>query len=143
MPKQDSNTATWDGGQARNKLEPHYVSFFRCFNRGLYFEAHDELEQLWLSRRGSPDGAFYKGLIQLAGAFVHLEKHRTQPAARLLELALGNLGSYHSPHHWLNLVQAKALIGDWLDHLKQSSSGPYSARPAPSLHLEPGWEEPI
>ena len=51
-------------------LEVHYLAYFECFNRQLYYEAHDVLEALWLVDKHTPNGAFYKGLIQLAGAFV-------------------------------------------------------------------------
>ena len=69
------------------ELDPHYAGFFECFNQQLFYEAHDVLEELWLPRRREPDGLFYKGLIQLAGAFVHLQKDRLSPAAALFRLA--------------------------------------------------------
>ena len=55
-------------------LDAHYLGYFACFNRGWFYEAHDVLEELWLANRTGPNYAFYKGLIQLAGAFVHLQK---------------------------------------------------------------------
>jgi len=87
-------------------FDPCYLGYFECFNSGRYYEAHDVLEHLWLKEgRGAPDYAFYKGLIQLAGAFVHLKlqdshphhpKHgrRLLPAGRLFQLALSNLVPY-------------------------------------------------
>ena len=29
-------------------LDPCYQGYFRCFNEGQYYEAHDVLEHLWL-----------------------------------------------------------------------------------------------
>src|SRR5262245_52833141 len=52
-------------------IDAYFLGYIECFNRQLYFEAHEVLEQLWLPQRSGPDGDFYKGLIQLAGAFVH------------------------------------------------------------------------
>ena len=60
----------------------HYVGYFKCFDAGLYYEAHDVLEELWLGSQGG-DYFYYKGLIQVAGAFVHLQKNRLKPAAAL------------------------------------------------------------
>src|SRR5512138_3218123 len=77
---------------------PNYLGYFECFNRGLYFEAHDVLEELWLQDRGGANDSFYKGLIQLAGAFVHLQKQRLQPAAALFRLAEANLQKYPREH---------------------------------------------
>ena len=67
--------------------DPRYLEFFDCFNRQLFYEAHDKLEPLWLTMRQSADGDFFKGLIQLAGAFVHVQKGRPQPARALLRRA--------------------------------------------------------
>ena len=60
-------------------LDPHYTGYFICFNRGEYYEAHDVLEHLWLRTTGS-DHQFFKGLIQIAGAFVHLRRQYLRPA---------------------------------------------------------------
>src|SRR3989304_9926528 len=62
------------------RLPAHYLGYFDCFNRQLFYEAHDVLEEIWLADRHGPDGDFYKGLIQLAGAFVHVQKNRSGPA---------------------------------------------------------------
>src|SRR2546428_12912527 len=68
-------------------LDAHYLGYFECFNRELFHEAHDVLEELWLAEKHGPNYSFYKGLIQLAGAFVHLQKHRLRPASALFKLA--------------------------------------------------------
>ena len=95
--------------------------YVTCFNGGLYYEAHDVLEQLWLRQgRLHADHAFHKGLIQLAGGFVHLRlqflhpdhpKHgrRLAPARRLLLLAEANLSRYPEDHLGLDVGGAKAL----------------------------------
>lgn len=107
-------------GQA---LDAHYLGYFECFNRGLFYEAHDVLEELWLGCRGGPNDAFYKGLIQFAGAFVHLQKHtvlrpRLRPSAALLQLARANLTPYAPRHEHLELGQVLGLIEEWLARLE-------------------------
>jgi predicted metal-dependent hydrolase len=98
-------------GQGR---DPHYLGFFACFNRQLFYEAHDVLEELWLAQgKTGANYAFYKGLIQLAGAFVHLQKNRLRPAVALFNLAEINLRRYASPHDDLDLTEVLALIGEW------------------------------
>jgi len=94
-------------------LDPHYLAYFDCFNRGLFFEAHEVLEVTWLPERGGPNGAFYKGLIQLAGAFVHLQKGRFSPAIALFKLAGANLRAYPSRHHGLDLGEVRRRIERW------------------------------
>lgn len=103
-------------------LDAHYLGWFACFNRGQFYEAHDVLEELWLADRHGPNGNFYKGLIQLAGAFVHLQKDclkypRLRPAAALLKLAEENFRPYPATHERLDLGVIRALITDWRGRL--------------------------
>jgi len=100
---------------------PHLVGYFECFNSGRYYEAHDVLEDLWLRQgREHGDYAFHKGLIQLAGGFVHLRLHslhpdhhkherRLAPARRLLLLAADNLGPYAPSHCGVDVAGAICL----------------------------------
>jgi len=100
-------------------LDAHYLGYFDCFNRQLFYEAHDVLEDLWLADKKGADGNFYKGLIQLAGAFVHLQKNRLPPSAALFKLARHNLDHYPAAHHRLDLNAVRHLIAEWLDLLEQ------------------------
>src|SRR5882672_12151427 len=104
------------------EFDAHYLAFFECFNKGLFFEAHEVLEKLWLPQRKESNGPFYKGLIQLAGAFVHLQKGRLRPAAALLRLAHANLQKYPAIHQRLAVNDVLALIGHWLERLETHSS---------------------
>lgn len=100
------------------KLSAYYLGYFDCFNRQEFYEAHDVLEELWLADRSGPDGDFYKGLIQLAGAFVHLQKDRLRPSAALFKLARTNLTKYPATHKQLNLPVVLQLIEVWLAWLE-------------------------
>src|SRR2546423_13918772 len=97
-------------GLPPGRFDPHYHGFFECFNRGEFYEAHDALEQLWLDDKAGPNGKFYKGLIQLAGAFVHLQKRRLRPASALFKLAQGNFESYGNSYHGLEMGRVRELI---------------------------------
>jgi hypothetical protein len=94
-------------------LDARYVGFFECFNNQLFYEAHEVLEDLWLLDRNGPDGDFYKGLIQLAGAFVHLQKDRLGPCVALLRLARTNFARYPDRHHRLDLSAVVQLTEAW------------------------------
>jgi len=120
------------------ELDARYLGYFACFNHGQFFEAHEVLEDLWLADRKGPDGAFYKGLIQLAGAFVHLEKKRPGPAGALFRLALGNFENYPEIHHRLHLRNLAARIGEWLAGLGDAHSNGIEHLPVemPQLKLE-------
>lgn len=101
--------------------DPCYTAYFDCFNREQFFEAHEVLEDLWLPQRQKPNGDFYKGLIQLAGAFVHFRKQRFGPAAALLRLARANLEKYPAIHEGLDLTEVLRIIGQWLGALETDS----------------------
>jgi len=122
-------------------LDAHYLGYFECFNRRLYFEAHDVLEELWLAQRSGPNYAFYKGLIQLAGAFVHLQKNRLRPAAALFKLADANLEKYPAIHEQLAVATVRGLIDEWLKRLEMGNfeKNPLLAGNEPVLKLEGGW----
>ncbi len=109
----------------------------KCFNRQLFHEAHDVLEELWLANKNGPDHSFHKGLIQLAGAFVHLTKDRLRPAAALFKLAQTNLKKYPAIHEHLNVADVLALIEDWLERLESNhfAVNPLTANNAPNLRL--------
>ena len=119
------------------ELDAHYLGYFDCFNRQLFYEAHDVLEDLWLPDRHGANGNFYKGLIQLAGAFVHLQKHRLRPSAALFKLAQANLEKYPPVHEQLDLTVVLGLIAEWLRRLEQAgfTSNPLTAESVPELKL--------
>lgn len=124
---------------AGQPLDARYLGYFDCFNRQLFFEAHEVLEALWLPGRTGPNGNFYKGLIQLAGAFVHLQKNRLRPAGALLELARANLAEYPARHEQLNVAEVRLLIGDWKVQIERGgfSVNPLTVQNRPQLALQP------
>jgi predicted metal-dependent hydrolase len=122
---------------AGQTLDAHYLGYFDCFNRQLFYEAHDVLEELWLADRHGANGAFYKGLIQLAGAFVHLQKQRLQPAAALFKLARANVEKYPPTHESLDTHVVIKLIDNWLARLDavEFKVNPLTSETVPQLHL--------
>ena len=135
------------GHDAALALHPCYQGYFTCFNDGRYYEAHDVLEHLWL-RDGpaAPDYAFYKGLIQLAGAYVHLRKQyehpthvkhgrRLRPAVRLFELAAANLAPYAPRHLALDVAAVRGLCAQQAAAIAATdfTRNPWSPGRAPQL----------
>ncbi len=137
--------------RAEAALDPCYLGYFQCFNNQLYYEAHDVLEHLWLQDKEhkSENDAFFKGLIQFAGAFVHLKKQflrpghptdgrRLRPASRLFRLAMANLAPFRPVHLYLNVealyhfcdAQARAIVQS------DYTVNPWQPGAAPSLSLE-------
>ena len=132
-------------GASRDGADPHLAGYFECFNSGRYYEAHDVLEDIWLRQgRGHPDHAFHKGLIQLAGGFVHLRlqrlhpdhpKHgcRLDPARRLFLMAVGNLASYPPVHLGVDVAAARALALDHAARISRHTINPWDPGDPPFL----------
>jgi predicted metal-dependent hydrolase len=137
MSKKSAKIAALIANCQGRELDARYLCYFECFNRGLFYEAHDVLEELWLPDRTGSNGLFFKALIQLAGAFVHLQKGRPQPAAALLRLAQVNLQKYPPIHERLAVNDLLATIGQWLVRLEKDSAifNPLTSEIAPKLAL--------
>lgn len=116
--------------------DAHYLGYFDCFNGQEFYEAHDVLEELWLAGgKSAPNYAFHKGLIQLAGAFVHLQKNRLQPAVALFNLADANLQKYPVIHDGLDLAVVRGLIEDWRVRVGRDPGAPNPLRSGPPPRL--------
>ncbi len=141
----------WDADPC-SPLPAEYRAFFVCFNRGEYYEAHDVLEHLWLQCHDS-NRSFYQGLIQFAGAFVHLQKHclfpghpthsrRLGPAQRLFALAAARLSAYPELHLALDLGHILAIGAHW-SALAAEAASPLAVHPAPLLTLVADGDGPL
>jgi hypothetical protein len=129
-------------------LHPCYAGYFECFNRGDYYEAHDVLEHLWLACRDE-NHLYFKGLIQVAGAFVHLKKQharpwhptdgrRLHPAARLLALGIKNITPFGPVHMNLDIEAVCALCEGWREKILASDFriNPWQPALGPRLELQ-------
>ena len=127
--------------------DPRYVGWFKCFNARNYYEAHDILEHLWLQTRDA-NHAFFKGLIQVAGAFVHLRKQferswhpkdatRLRPAVRLFGLGGRNLAPYRPLHLRLDVASVCTLCETHAASIEASgfSRNPWNPENAPRIEL--------
>lgn len=126
---------------------PCYLGFFRCWNEQRYYEAHDVLEHLWLQTK-TEDANYFKGLIQAAGGFVHLQKQyqrpehpkdgrRLYPAVRLFRLAEKNLTPYVPMRHRFNVEAFLHLIRQQIDAILASDyrANPWLPQAAPRIEL--------
>ena len=126
---------------------PAIAGFFRCWNEQRYYEAHDVLEHLWLKTTSS-DADYFKGLIQAAGGFVHLQKQfehpahpkhgrRLGPAVRLFRLAEKNLRPFAPTRHGLSVAGLLQLLQQNAEAIEGSAltRNPWSPETAPQLSL--------
>ncbi len=141
-------------GELEDKSRPKSVSensfyraYFRLWNEQDYYQAHDVLEHIWLETT-TDDAGYFKGLIQAAGAFVHLKKQfehpthpkhgrRLQPAVRLFQLALKNLADYGPVRHAFEVAKFREMLESHVDAILRSDykKNPWSPENAPQLEL--------
>ncbi len=138
-----TETSARGGDQAGGGLDPHYVRFLDLFNQEQFFEAHEVLEEIWLPERGGARDLFYKGLIQLAGALVHVRKQRRGPAISLLKLAAKNLEGYPSFFDRLSIDFVRRVIADWLAVLEPTAVEETTSRPQWLFETSLGWPKPV
>ena len=63
-----------------------------CFNAGLFFEAHEHLEHVWVSLPRGPLRQILQGIIQVSVGFHHAEWGRYGGAVNQLTKGLAKLG---------------------------------------------------
>jgi hypothetical protein len=128
-------------------FHPCYLGFFQCWNEQRYYEAHDVLEHLWLETK-SEDADYFKGLIQAAGGFVHLQKQharpthpkdgrRLYPAVRLFRLAEKNLAPFGPTRHRFDISGFLQLLRRHADAivLSEHRVNPWSPETASKIAL--------
>jgi hypothetical protein len=135
-------------GSTEIATHPYYRAFFQCWNEQRYYEAHDVLEQVWLHDPITPEDAqYFKGLIQAAGAFVHLQKQfehpahpkhgkRLGPAVRLFRLAEKNLAPFGAARHDLNVAKFRGMLGRYCQAVDAAhGKNPWTPENAPQVSL--------
>ena len=147
MKKSDRISALVGQLPAGDAFDPHYTGYFACFNAGRYYEAHDVLEHLWLECRDG-NALFYKGLIQIAGAFVHLQKQhlhplhskhgrRLRPAVRLFRRGAENLAPFAPRHLQLDVAALRLRCAQFGEEIEvaEFARNPWSPATLPQLRL--------
>lgn len=141
-----ARVAGW-GGTGHGVHHPCYLEYFRLFNTQGYYEAHDVLEHIWLGSSGRVHD-FYKALIQLAGAFVHMQLQHThpahwvhgrrlRPAGRLLLRSADLLAPLPPDYAGVSVVDIQGLAAEWAGRLAATghAENPWSPERAPRLAL--------
>jgi len=134
------------GDASASAPDPCYLAWFDRFNTGEYYEAHEVLEELWLRTTGG-DRDFFKGLIQVAGAFVHLRKQRERPqhatdstrlhpAARLFQRGREHLAPYTPVHLRLDVAALCAFCESLARGIEASGFTENPWNPATPPHIE-------
>lgn len=104
----------------------------RCYRGQEFFLAHEHWESVWLLCQ-EPEKSFVQALIQMAGAFHHLQRNNARGATSLLRRSLRRLEPYPALFESVEVASLRMEIRSWLQVLEVNDS---SVRPAfPQIRL--------
>lgn len=97
------------------QIDPRLLKGVEEFNRGLFFECHETLEEIWLEDHGE-DRKFYQGVIQVAAGYFKWEQGVLIGAIKLWRSGLEKLEPYGSIHLGVDLG---SFVGGVKENLKE------------------------
>ena len=118
----------------------HLLRGIEFFNRGQFFEAHEEMEEAMNSCDDDDNVAdwdFYLGLLRAAVAHHKLTQGESSSAVFHLKASLDYLAPYPDRHHGLKLREFRAALTAELARLP---SRPFTDSAAPVLTSSPRLE---
>ena len=87
------------------------------FNRGLFFECHETLEEIWLEEHGE-ERKFYQGIIQIAAGYFKWEQKVPAGAIKLWHAGLEKIEPYGPVYLGLDVESFVAAVKENLSELK-------------------------
>ena len=94
-----------------NEIDAHFEKGIELFNRGDFFEAHEEMEDAMnLLEDDTADWEFYLGLLRAAVANHKLRQGEISSARFHLEAALKFLAPYPDRHRGLKLREFRGAL---------------------------------
>jgi predicted metal-dependent hydrolase len=118
------------------KDDPRFLKGIEEFNRQLFFECHETLEEIWLEDHGQ-DRTFYQGIIQIAAGYFKWQQGVPAGALKLWRTGLEKITSYGPVHLGVNVEALSELVKRNLAELEsaQQSGAPIPNLEVPSIHL--------
>lgn len=91
-------------------------------HRGRFMDSHEAFERAWRASSG-PDRSLWQALAQLAAAFVHAERARWRPAARLLGRVRHHLEGVPARHGGVDVEALREAAAEWHRRLLAAADG--------------------
>ena len=108
----------WDADPRQAARETALRKAALLFNHHLFFEVHEILEAQWRTEEGDPR-LFLQGLIQVAVAFYHLERHNYRGALSLLHDGLEKIAPRRPAFIGVELQEFVARLAACYDELRR------------------------
>jgi predicted metal-dependent hydrolase len=106
-----------------NEIDAHFSKGVELFNRGEFFEAHEEMEEAMnLLEDDTSDWDFYLGLLRAAVATHKLGQGELSSARFHLRAALKFLEAYPDRHRGIKLREFRSALSAELARVESSAS---------------------
>ncbi len=117
--------------------DPRFLKGMEEFNRGLFYQCHETLEEIWLEDHGH-DRLFYQGIIQVAAGYFKWEQEVLIGAIKLMRAGLEKLAAYAPVHRRVNVDTFTLGVKANLSEIEAAhqKGGPAPQLQIPSLILE-------
>lgn len=114
--------------------DPRFLKGIEEFNRGLYFECHETLEEIWLEEHGE-ERQFYQGIIQIAAGYYKLEQGVPAGALKLWRTGMDKLSPYGPVYMGVNVESLLSSVSAHLAALEQDRGISAAALGAPAIQI--------
>ncbi|MHB8382181.1 MAG: DUF309 domain-containing protein [Candidatus Binataceae bacterium] len=117
-----------------DEVERHFRAGVERFNRGEFFEAHEEMEEAMnLLEDDTRDWDFFRGLLRAAVANHKLAQGEAASASIHLRAAFGFLAAYPDRHRGVRLREFRSALSA---QLARTESGVRLAGASPVVRIE-------
>jgi uncharacterized protein len=105
------------------------------FNRQLFFECHETLEEIWLEEHGD-DRKFYQGVIQIAAGYFKWQQGVPAGAVKLWRMGLDKIEAYGPVYLGVDLASLAEIVKEHLHELEfaQQKGSEWPALDFPTLY---------
>ncbi len=139
MPLRNSTDPNWTGEQIQatltGEIHPFALEGIRSFNRGEYFEAHEELEIAWRDEPGAVRDV-YRGILQVGLGYYHIQRGNYRGAVKMFQRCRQWLDPFPDACRGIDLAQLR------VDFLRAEAEL-MRLGPEQLSHFNPLWMRPI
>jgi len=107
-----------------SEIDEHFRTGIDLFNRGEFFEAHEEMEEAMnLTEDDDGDWEFYLGLLRAAVANHKVQQGEFSSAVFHLRAAMRFLSAYPGRHRGIDLDALRSALVDELAMMETAAAG--------------------
>lgn len=100
------------------ELHPRARAGILLFNRGKYFEAHEELEAAWKEERGKVR-QLYQGILEAAVTYLHITRQNYNGAVKVYGRSMKWLKDWPADCRGVNVAQLRVDLDNVIAEVKR------------------------